>query len=248
MDYPKTGNPVPEDKIPEARLRKMPDWNAPETTALDSKRYYESQRAIGKLYRSIQLPALQSAATARSESVQDCKIERIHLTTLEDILEGFDAKPLNNDLAHVIKKHITRFILVDHHDEGLISEIWDLAEAYRLQLQTVCADHSMTYGRNAALLEAEAVIGTINAKCSQQRRRKDMISKLRERTASLVQAVEHQLAGEMGILPEASLRRAWVAYKISLLTSEQFGSQSFGWIAMREIFDSIKVIEGEQKF
>ena len=59
VDYPKSSTPVPLYKLPKLKFRKKPDWSQPEITN-DSKNadYYPSQRAIGRLFRAIELPAL----------------------------------------------------------------------------------------------------------------------------------------------------------------------------------------------
>jgi RNA-dependent RNA polymerase len=59
VDYPKGATPVPLEKIPKLKFKARPDWNRPEIMN-DSKSadYYESPRAIGRLFRAIELPAL----------------------------------------------------------------------------------------------------------------------------------------------------------------------------------------------
>ncbi|KAH8100639.1 RNA dependent RNA polymerase-domain-containing protein [Cristinia sonorae] len=244
VDYPKSGKPVPLEKIPRYKSQAKPDWCAPETGNHDPKKYYKSFRAIGQLFRAIDLPATLRTAE-RAQSTQRDQLAQEQSITLRDVLKGFDGGKRYNDVAWAIRRRVSGFIMLNRHEEDLISEIWDLAESYRLQLQTICADHSLSRTRNAILTEEEAVVGTIVAKCTQPRKRKDTMSKLREQTSILVQEIEHQLVGELGILPQDALRRAWVAYRISLLTAHQFGGRSFGWIAMRAIFDSIRIIESD---
>lgn len=91
-------------------------------------------------------------------------------------------------------------------------------------------------------MEEEAVVGTIVAKCSQHKRRRDYMSKLREQTTTLVTAVRFDLSGEEGTIPEKSMERAWVAFRLASMEEEAFGARSFAWIAMGEIFDAIRII------
>lgn len=243
VDYAKTGNPVPLEKIPRYKYSAKPDWSAPEVSDFDSQKYYKSRRAIGKLYRAIDLPAVHSVV--QTQHMRDPE----EVITLDDAVEfigGEDDDEDSDDITEALRQRVSKFIRVDRLEEQLIAEIWDLAESYRMQLQGICADHSLSPSTHTILTEEEAVVGTIVAKCTQPRRRKDMMSKMREHTTSLVQDVEHQLAGELGTLPEVSLRRAWVAYRISSLAADRFGAKSFGWIAMRGIFDSIREIESDQ--
>ncbi|TCD63395.1 hypothetical protein EIP91_005603 [Steccherinum ochraceum] len=245
VDYPKSGNPVPLEDIPRYKFKAQPDWSAPEISGKpDPSRFYASQRAIGKLFRAIELPAV--ATVDRALRTQREQLARENMVTLEDIYEDFDTSDNYDDVGEAIREHVSAYIRLTRQDKTLISEMWGLAESYRADLQTICADHTLSRSRNAMLTEEEAMVGTIVAQCSQARRRKNEISKLREHTAGLVQDIEHQLAGELGTTAQTSLRRAWVAYRISLLTCHQFGARSFGWIAMREIFDRIKAIEEDK--
>lgn len=48
VDYPKSGQPVPLNKIPRLKFRAKPDWNAPETLGRESDKFYNSNKAIGR--------------------------------------------------------------------------------------------------------------------------------------------------------------------------------------------------------
>ena len=96
--------------------------------------------------------------------------------------------------------------------------------------------------------EAEVVIGTIVAKTSQPRLRKEAMSQMRDQTTILaaelregVSACDGDDEGTTNYLD--SLRRAWTAYKLSTMRPQLFGSRSFGLIALGEIFDCIKRID-----
>ncbi|THH34016.1 hypothetical protein EUX98_g21 [Antrodiella citrinella] len=255
VDYPKSGKPVPLEDIPMPKGPK-PDWSAPETstTKSDPRKFYESRTAIGKLFRAIHLPDLQTADRAHRTQRTQLEVPEDELMTLDNILQLFhDVNFGYSDVAYAMRAEVSRFIRIRPRrdsnyttlEDEEIAEISDLASYYRSQLQGICADHSLSRERDAVLTEEEVVIGTIVAKCTQQRKRKDAMSKLREHTAALVQDVEHQLSGEQGTLAVQSLRRAWIAYRISLLTGRQFGGRSFGWIALRVIFECIRDIESD---
>ena len=78
VDYPKSSTPVPLQKIPRLKSKTKPDWNQPETMN-DSRSadYYESQRAIGRLFRAIELPALDI-------------VRRVNRTQRQKMREGGD--------------------------------------------------------------------------------------------------------------------------------------------------------------
>ncbi|KAH8102595.1 RNA dependent RNA polymerase-domain-containing protein [Cristinia sonorae] len=252
VDYPKSGNPVSLTKLPRKRFKQRPDWDAPETKdSADTTEYYKSHRHIGRLFREISLPALPEAQRVQRD--QRRRLREEEQWSLEDVLNAFEDDYEDNEedpdmVREAVQQRVLGFIPLGSHDDGLVAEVWELFNNYRSQLQTICADNTVSRNRSAMLTEEEAVVGTIVEKCSQPRWRRDQISKLREQTHALVQSVAHQLEGEIGTLPEKSLERAWVAYRMSLLMEEgYFGARSFGWFALRQVFDAIKVIENENQ-
>lgn len=250
VDYPKSGNPVPLERIPRLKFKAKPDWNAPETLTRATPDFYESTRAIGRLYRRIELPALRTVT--RASRFQRRNLEDGHELTLADILDGFRTPEPHHDngVQLTVKHRVSEFIILpeeDNVDEDVISRLWELFEYYSSRLRTICADHTLSDSRSAMLTEEEAVIGTIVAKCSQPRKRKDLMSQLREQTATLVASVRDEIAGEIDTPSEKSLERAWIAYNIALMEDDYFGARSFAWIALGEIFDAIKDIEEEDR-
>ncbi|PSR72408.1 hypothetical protein PHLCEN_2v11751 [Hermanssonia centrifuga] len=244
VDYPKSGRPVPLTKIPKYKFRAKPDWNAPETViSKDSTKYYQSTKAIGRLYREIDLPAVATARSAQRSQRRD--VTNGQPRRLDEVLEAFHDGGYYDDgeafaaVQHRVEDHIS----IGRHDDDLVAEIWELFRNYISQLQTICADHSLSHKKDAMLTEEEAVVGSIVAQCSQPRKRKDLMSKLREQTTALVDDILNDLSGEVGTLPEKSLERAMVALRISTIEEKLFGAKSFAWIAMGEIFEAIKTIE-----
>lgn len=248
VDYPKTGYPVPVKRIPKYPFKFRPDWSAPETTAtgVDNRKYYESQRAIGKLYRDIDLPVDETIY--RVENSQHTRIRDGQRTTLPDVLNGFllDDDDLYDDPVYsAIADRASQFISLDSYSAELIAEIWELYCSYVSELQTICTDHTLSPTKGAMLTEEEVVVGTIVAKSSQPTKRKALMASMREQATLLVDAVRFDISGEEhGMVPEKSVERAWVAFRLAVMESGEFGSRSFRWIAMGEIFDAIKFSEG----
>lgn len=243
MDYPKSGQPVPLDRIPRLKFKVKPDWNAPETTTnIDPSRFYRSERAIGVLYRAIDLPAVETVR--REQRHQRRRLNEGEVWTLDDILQEFrQGMDLDDEMHQALLGRVASFIALGRHEEDIIAEIWELFRNYVSQLQSICADLTLSHQRNAMLTEEEAIVGTIVAKCSQPRHRKDNMSKMRDQTTATVDSIRYELSGEEGTLPEMSMERAWVAYCIAYIQDDAFGARSFAWIAMGEIFDAIKTIE-----
>ncbi|TFY68358.1 hypothetical protein EVJ58_g1048 [Rhodofomes roseus] len=249
VDYPKSGNPVPIEKIPRLYSRAKPDWNAPETHIRESAEYYESERAIGRLFRSIELPALRTVARA-------VRFQRRHIDdspehSVQDVVAEFrESDPTqDNFVLRTVERKIMEYIPLSEESvaDDVIKTLYQLFESYTSQLRGICAAHALSYSRSALLTEEEALVGTIVAKTSQPRKRTDMMSRLREQTASVVKAVRTEISGVDGTSAETSLERAWVAYKVALIQDDYFGARSFAWVALGEIFDAIRDIEEEDK-
>ncbi|TBU35150.1 RdRP-domain-containing protein [Dichomitus squalens] len=247
VDYPKSGQPVPVDQIPKLKSITKPDWSAPETISRGNEDYYPSTKAIGKLFRSIDLPAVQTVQRV-------ARRQRRHMHNANqddeyaDVLELLhDETPMDDRTAVAVQERISEFISPDEYDGDFIRRIWDLYKSYTSQLRAICADHTLEHKRSAMLTEEEVVIGTIVAKCSQPRKRKDLMSQMREQTATLVSSVKEELSGDDEIPPETSLQRAWIAYKLANIEGEAFGARSFSWVALGSIFDAIKEIEDEDR-
>ena len=236
------------DRIPKLKFRAKPDWNAPETVTSDSDKFYESKMAIGKLFRRIDLPALRTVKdTTRSHKKQ---LKEGHEFSLEEVLADFRLDDTNREedvVRMAVEDRIQLFIDTRPLDEDTIDYASQLFNRYASELRTLCATHTLTYSRSSMLTEEEAMIGTIVAKCSQPRKRKDLMAKLREQTNLLVTAIREDLMGDEDLPLEDALVRAWVTWELSAIEKDAFGAKSFGWIALGGIFEVIKDIEERDK-
>ncbi|KAF7791939.1 hypothetical protein EIP86_002965 [Pleurotus ostreatoroseus] len=245
VDYPKSGQPVNLSAIPKLKFKIKPDWNAPETS-VDLSRFYESQKAIGRLFRDIQLPEIDTARRAQNA-------QRRHLSdnaSLEDIIEAFK-QPVQYEDGSVsveVALRVSEFVRIGAYDDDLVAEVWEQYTRYVSELRGICADFTLSYGKDAMLTEEEVVVGTIVAPCPQPRRRRDFMSQMREQATTLVDSVRYDLSGEEGTLPERSLQRSWVAYRLAEIKEDTFGARSFAWIALGEIFEAIRVIEDTEGY
>ena len=240
VDYPKSGRPVALDRIPGIKFKIKPDWNAPETAISSNPRYYESHRAIGKLFRAIKLPALTQAA----HSSQVGNPEGSYLT-LDDVVQRLlmdDPRP-RNAILKAVRQHVMHYIDIPRHDADHIRRIWELYRYYVPRLRGICADHTLSWDRGAMLTEEEAVVGTIVAKCSQPRKRKERMSHMREQTASLADGLRTELAGDEDMPSEYALEQAWIAFRLAAIESPKFGARSFGWLALGGIFEATREID-----
>ena len=244
VDYPKSSTPVPHSKIPKLKFPAKPDWNQPETMN-DSKNanYYPSQRAIGRLFREIELPALDIVRNVsrmqrrrlRVEEEDDRLIAQFGRISLRD----------NDQVDEAVYGRIIDFIDADVDSDHRTSAI-ALFDRYIAELKMICAAHTISYHRDAMLTEEEAVVGTIVARTSQPRYRRDMISKLRDQTNLQVKGVKNELVSEEDGF-ETKLRKAWALWRVTQEERELMGAKSLGLIALGVIFDTIREFEEEMK-
>ena len=243
VDYPKSGTPVELSKVPKPQSDDKPDWHAPETVNLDtSPNFYESQKAIGRLFRAIDLPEVQTRNSAGRR-----KRQYIHDDTpdadLDEVFAALCVGDRHNDvLESAVEGRVEEFIDVEPHSRFVKLVVESLGR-YSLSLQGICSCNALQRGKDAILSEEEAVIGTIAAKCSQRRRRKDAMAQLREQTGYLVKSVRDDLSGDEESTHYDWLATAWAAWKVSRHFKDRFGAHSYGWIALGEVFDAVKAIE-----
>ena len=247
VDYPKNGTPVDPNKVPKPKSDLKPDWNAPETVDLDaSLGFYASQKAIGRLFRDIDLPEVQThnrAARRKRQQIRDDDAE----PDLDQIFAALCMDDGQGDpLESAVDNRVADFISVepDSHNVKLAIESLD---RYSMELQAICVGNALHRHKAAMLSEEEAVVGTIVSKCSQRRRRKENIAQLREQTGYLVKYLREELSGDDDSSLYDWLAAAWVAWKVSRQLKDRFGAHSFGWVALGEVFDAIKAIEQEEK-
>ncbi|KAN0128358.1 RNA dependent RNA polymerase domain containing protein [Lactarius tabidus] len=217
----------------------------PETVNLDGAiNFYESQKAIGRLFRAIDLPDVRphNAATRRQrQQIQDDATE----PDLDDVFAALCIGDRHDALESAVKNRVAGFISVEPHSKYVELAIDSLGR-YSVDLQGICACNTIQR-RNAAILsEEEAVVGTIVAKCSQRRRRRDAMSQLREQTSYLVKFVQEELQGGEEDSQHDWLASAWAAWKVSRHLKDRFGAHSYGWIALGEVFGAMKAIEQEE--
>ncbi|KAI0033371.1 RNA-directed RNA polymerase 2 [Vararia minispora EC-137] len=252
VDFPKSGQPVPLDQIPRLPLRAKarPDWNAPETVTVEqSPNYYPSTRAIGRLFRRVDLRELKPGREQRRQARRLRRALRIEADDLADMLSETTLSDAGDDpVLSAIEDRVLEFIDIDEPALPEQAEaIAQLFARYVGELQSICATQVLTHRRQAMLTEEEATIGTIIEKTSMPRKRKELMAKLRERTDYLVRDVREELAAAEEEDFEVALRRAWIAWKLALREEKAFGAKSFGWIALGSLFETIKEIEDAVK-
>ena len=243
VDYPKSGTAVAPNTVPKPKSDFKPDWHAPETVDLDGATgFYPSQKAIGKLFRDIDLPEVQirrRAARRERQHIRDDAPE----ADLDEIFAALCMENRRGDsLESAVEDCVDEFIGLEPSSKFVKLAIESLSR-YSIELQGICASNAIQRNKGAMLSEEEAVIGTIVAKCSQRRRRREAIAQLREQTGHLVKSIRDELSGDDDTSQYEWLETAWAAWKVSRHLKDQFGAHSYGWIVLGELFDAMKAIE-----
>jgi len=247
VDYPKTGQPVPLKEIPKLKSKEKPDWNAPETMNSAQGNYYESQRAIGRLFRAIDLPIEQQRF--RPDSGRRGRQEQNNeLDDLEDTFSQFSLDSAREDTLFVtVEARVRDYVDTNTYpDDEEVAFLTQLFSRYASELRAICMANTISYSRSAQLSEEEAIIGSIAQKTSQPRKRKDAMAKLREATDVLVRSIREELAGDDTFTFDDSLKRAWAAWEFSVSQGAVWGAQSFKWVALGSIFEAIREIEQDE--
>ncbi|KAF7339912.1 RNA-dependent RNA polymerase [Mycena venus] len=252
VDYPKTGQPVAIGTIPKPKTKLRPDWHAPEVYA-NMDEFYQSQRAIGKLFRAIKLPDVEPDTLSRFER-RMIKAGRLTAPPVDDLAETLDGLNLDGDpMMLAIKACVGRFISTNDRPPETVEYISQIFNRYASEFQGICIAHTLSHGKTALLSEEEAVVGTIVAKTSQPRKRTDLIASLREKSDLLVRSVKDELAGDDEVSWEECLQRAWLSFQLAIdlaygeHKATSFGAQSFLWIALGAILDALKELEDDAK-
>ncbi|KAI0341621.1 RdRP-domain-containing protein [Trametopsis cervina] len=222
VDYAKTGKPVPLQSIPRNNSSIKPDWSRPELAVGDNTKLFYESQRW--------LGQLFREIKLPEPRMPRPFTSRNHDITLDAVIEAFRT----------------------NHSKTHVKELWTIFHEFAFELRTICASSTMSTSRSAMLTEEEALVGTIAAKSSLPRRRKELVAYLREQTTHLSDRTARQVSGpdrkgedDTKEHAELALKRAWVAFGIGIIfrRAEYFGSLTFFIVALAEIFDALKRLE-----
>ncbi|KAG8915202.1 hypothetical protein FRC00_006647 [Tulasnella sp. 408] len=262
VDFAKSGVPVGEGELPKAPEAK-PDWSVGEIASARSlsSNTYESQTAIGKLFRHIDLNRVhQDVVRQANREHRDDDDEGLEPSSeeLETVLNRLSSSQSRNAGHHHPISNAVRSSLDPNYidtssrpDPSAIALMRRIYPSYTAELRSICSHHSIT---EQPLTEEEVLVGSIASRTSQPRQRKGMIHRMREQANELVKRIQTELKdtdddGELEADEEdfITLRRrlqvAWLAWRLSVEQRKTFGAKSFGFIALIEIFDGMRAID-----
>lgn len=232
MDYPKNGNPVLNDKkeIPRTLIQEKPDWHKAEILLPNEVDYYESDRALGHLFRAITLEVPEELET----SVLNGEMDPCH--------------PLTDAISLALTPMVEFWLERELDEEIADDETTDLFRKYVNELSYIRSTHTISSRPNVQLQEAEIVVGSILDKCTQKHYRNQRVYAMRNHTSTLVNDIERLVIDkslEHGIVGwRTGLERAWKAWDFSQRHSILPGTSSFGLIALGIVLDCLDKLGG----
>ncbi|KAK7038067.1 RNA-dependent RNA polymerase [Favolaschia claudopus] len=232
VDYSKQGVPVDLDRtgLPPKLLRCNPDWHAAEVVSPRETDYYPSEKALGELFRAI---TLDKPITLISDTESNANI-------------SFDpfTDPIFAAITGEVRKRFPNCVFPD----GTCTQTAVLFRTYADELRYISSTHSLTTEPGVDLLEAEIVVGTILAKCTQKRWRSDCIYRMRYHATTVIRDIQKQLfpretdADKSEENLRASIERILNAWDFSIRHQREFAAKSFGLIALGLVFDCLEVV------
>ena len=240
VDYAKNGNAVDlrNDCLPKKLIRFNPDWHKAEVTGARELDYYVSDRALGYLYRRIELSDPKKSV---------------------DGLATDETAPLEDAITRAVAPYV-RSTLNLTSDEGVAAEQASVDDGYAEQvhghyvreMRYICVTHTLVDAPEVRLTEEEVVLGTILANCTQSRWRTDRSYRMKLHAEELVDDIYAQVVqcGEGGFraATEEQLRtalpHAWSAWCWTQHHKDREYMQSFAVLILRIVFDCLKRLGG----
>ena len=226
IDYPTNGIPVVIDnEVSKTFIKAKPDWHCPEIPNSRPVDYYKSGRALGHLFRSIDIHEVLDGILIASPG-------EVH--PFEDVISRILA-PLVQSVLDTIPGSI--------QIRNVRTE--DLHARYASEMQFICATHSVSTSSNTWLSEEEIVLGTILARCSQPRWREDCSHRMRMHAETLVNYLRVQIIGVLSppTVDQLSdgLRHAWAMWSWGQYHREEPFIQSFSLVALGLILELLEL-------
>lgn len=144
VDYPKTGRPVPMgevQEIVERRIKQDPDWYIPEAATGRQRPVYESQSALGRLFRSIDLED-QEDNVMEPSNIDSTEIDEEGGITFDQVLADVRAQPFHHrglldPVTHLVQQCLTDGTM----DDITVGQMWNLFIAYTSRLRGISAKY-----------------------------------------------------------------------------------------------------------
>ena len=240
VDYAKNGNPVNihNGNLPKKLIKFNPDWHKAEVTGAHELDYYESDKALGRLYRKIEL---------------EDPIKPIEGLATE--CPG-GAPPPEDAITRAIAPIIRRILntATDNaataaEQPGADNDIEQMHEHYVREMRFICMTHTLVDAPDVQLRQEEVVLGTILANCVQSRWRTDRSYRMKLHAAELVRDISSQIIQYEEKQPSeeqlrTALTRAWATWCWTQHNREKDYIESFSLLVLGVVFDCLKRLGG----
>ncbi|KAH9071049.1 RdRP-domain-containing protein [Lactarius deliciosus] len=257
VDYAKNGKRVDlRGNLPNTLIRFKPDWHKAEVTGARDLDYYVSDRALGELFRKIDLydptEPLRGFPTTPPGDIAplDDAISRALKPLVRYALVGFtfDSNGAPGSGSRSRKPPPPAPGPENAHAERLHAR-------YTREMRCICATHTLVEAPDVRLTEEEVVLGTILANCTQPRWRSDRAQRMRLQSETLVRDIRaHIVLGDGGGSPAAAaagieeseerlkerLRSAWATWVWAQHHRDREYIESFALIALGVVLDCLK--------
>ena len=228
VDYAKNGIPVDISKdFPRPLIEYKPDWKKEEVTGAREHDYYESDRALGHLFRKIDPHELDEPL----EDLSDISPEET--APLEDMI--------SRTIAPLIPKTLNAGVEASGAESAKTKGLY---MHYIGEMRYVCTTHTLLDTPDVRLAEEEVVLGTILAKSTQPRLRSDRTNRMKVHAEALVRDVRAQMAptGDQPTLEDYrdGLRNAWEMWGWAQHHRKNEFIESFSLITLGVILDCLQ--------
>ena len=230
VDYAKKGVPVDiTNDFPRPLIKFKPDWNKAEVTGARELDYYESDRALGYLFRNIHL---------ENDSGEPC--EDFSDTTPEQ------TPPLGDVISQAIVPLIQHTLDIAAETPKVESEdAKGLYDRFLREMRNVCMTHTLLDLPDVQLTEEEVVLGVILAKSTQPRLRKDRAYRMRLHAETLVRDIRARIVpAEEGRRTEKDfqdgLQKAWATWGWAQHHRDEKYIESFSLMVLGIVLDCLK--------
>ncbi|KAI0029218.1 RdRP-domain-containing protein [Vararia minispora EC-137] len=232
VDYAKHGNPIDIDngRLPHLLSRYKPDWHKAEIADPRDNDYYLSDRALGHLYRGVELA---------------------DLNTPVPIPVSEPGPPLSDAISAALAPLVQGELMEDSSDDAgaelqaeLLSRSATLFARYARELRYIRATHTLTDMAGVMLAEEEVILGVILSTCTQAGWRQDRVYRMKLHAEGLVADTRRRVVDETGVDDLVALRKglrfAWVTWEWAQENAEKEGAQSFGLLVLGVVLDCLK--------